>query len=291
MTLTLIIFVLIIFATVNLNGIYSLSKCCPVDKILSINKNDQGGYYYDCNRNDHRKLTGYNLQQNDVSNIPDCNFEQRNIDENSKQININGCIDYTEMNLVSLTCASLPNENVHLFNKCCPPGQSYDFTEQYCVPNENYLNHFSDIFDHSTVIFRSNVPKCNVNDEVFVEYHSSLHEIQMSSGGILISGPDSRNDYLAKDKFCIEGTVNHNNIVNNKDAMHVIVRSCRLRAICEDIPCVRRCCENDQVLARVNNKTECLAHPEGKTFRPVFHEIDDWLHRNKTPISVIVPCE
>lgn len=296
MTSTSIVSVLIIFATVHLRGSYSLSKCCPTDKILSKNTNDQGGYYYDCNQNDQRRLTGYNVKQNDVSNIPDCNFEQRDIDAKAKQININGCIDYTENGFVSLSCPSEPKENVHLFNKCCPPGQSYDFNEQFCVPNENYLNHFSDIFDHSIVVFQSKVPQCDIYDEVFVEYHSSLHDIQMSSGGILITGPDSRSEYLPKDKFCIEGSVNHNNVGISKpnvdpNAMYVIVRSCRSRAICEDIPCMRRCCENDQVLFHDDNITECRPHPDGKTFRPVFYRIDDWNDHTKTPRPVIVPCE
>lgn len=278
--------------------VFPISKCCPADKSLIIRNGDLGSSHIDCVISDQQGFSGYNVRQDAEPHIPGCSFELHEFDKTANQINTNGCIDYTERGLSGLSCPSEPLVHVRLFNKCCPAGHSYDYSEQYCVPNENYLNHFSAVFDESVVIFEPKVPRCNADDELFVEYHSSIHEIQLSSGGLIISSPSLRNDYLPKEKFCIEGTVNHvgdavGGSTSASDAMHVVVRSCRPRSICEEIPCVRRCCENDQVLLRDDdrNVTECRPHPLGKTFRPDFHKIDDWTVKDKTPEKTDVPCE
>lgn len=271
-----------------------LDKCCPSGQSLEIRRHANGTIFYDCVPSAGETLYGYNIRQNDGPQIPVCdNLIASDFSAENDLISTNGCLDTVGNTVSSLKCPYHQNVDVHLVYKCCGPGYSYDFNERFCVPNERYLENFSRVFGESVVVFKTQVPHCN-DDEVFVEYHSTVHDIWFRQSSITIAPKYRQSETLSPRTFCIDGTVNHTtaaeaNATEDLEAIHVIVRSCRPRAICERIPCIRRCCENDQMMVRskLTSKGVCVPHGENKNFRPIFHDVGEWMHA--VPALVQIP--
>lgn len=259
-----------------------LDKCCPNGQSLSVARQPNGTIFYDCVPAVGQTLFGYNIRHSDddESQIPRCdNLIANDFSTENSVIATNGCLDTTADDTVSsLKCPHQQNIDVHLVYKCCAADYSYDFNERMCVPNANDLNSFARVFGESVVVFRTQIPRCN-DDEVFVEYHTTTHDIWFSRSSIIVTSKYRESETLPSHTFCIEGTVNHTmNDIENPDASHVIVRSCRPRTICERIPCVRRCCENDQMMVRdkVTRRGVCVAHAMQKNLHPIFHDVGEW---------------
>lgn len=249
--------------------------------VLDIRSNTDGQTYYDCIPNDNETLYGYNLRSVTVAEIPECeNLEVQQFTNDTDLISTNGCIDSIGSTINNLKCPNQEKINVHRMYKCCPDGYSYDSSERFCIKNANFLHNFNRLFGDSVVLFNTKIPKCAA-DEVFVEYHSKIHDIWLNHNTIAITSVYRNTDVLAQGTFCIDGLVNNNpnkdeNVIVNEDLIHIIVRSCRPKSICEHIPCVRRCCENDQMMARdpITGKAICLQHPDDKNIKPIFHEVN-----------------
>lgn len=271
-----------------------LDKCCPSGQNLEIKRQMNGTIFYDCVPNAGETLYGYNIRHNDESQIPVCdNLIATDFSQENDLIRTNGCVDMVGDTVSSLKCPYHQNIDVHLVYKCCAHGYSYDFNERFCVPKKRYLENFSRLFGESVVIFKTHVPRCN-DDEVFVEYHSTVNDIWFSRSSITITSNYRESEILSPRTFCIEGTVNHTttidaNATEDLNAIHVIVRSCRPRAICEHIPCVRRCCESDEMMARDNitKRGVCVPHAENKNLQPIFHDVGEW--KNDVPAVVRIP--
>lgn len=270
-----------------------LDKCCPNGQSLEIKRQLNGTIYYDCVPNAGETLYGYNIRQSDESQIPGCdNLIASDFSAEKHLIATNGCLDTVGDAVSSLKCPYHQNVDVHLVYKCCGPGYSYDFNERFCVPNERYLENFSRIFGEAVIVFKTQVPRCN-DDEVFVEYHSTVHDIWFSRSSIAITPKYRESELLPPHTYCIEGTVNHAptagpNATEDPEGVHVIVRSCRPREICERVPCVRRCCENDQMMARdnVTRRGVCVPHADNKNLQPIFHDVGEWTHGAPTPVHI-----
>lgn len=260
-----------------------LDKCCPSGQRLEIKRQENGTIFYDCVPSAGESLFGYNIRLNDESQIPVCdNLIATDFSADDHLIWTNGCLDTVGNAFTSLKCPYHQNVDVHLVYKCCGPGYSYDFNERFCVPNARFLENFSRVFGESVVVFQTKVPRCN-DDEVFVEHHSTVHDIWFSRSRIRITPKYRESETMLPGTFCIEGTVNHTasaepNTTEDLDAIHVIVRSCRPREICESVPCVRRCCESDQMMARdnVTKRGVCVPHAENKNLQPIFHDVGEW---------------
>lgn len=274
-----------------------LDKCCPSGQNLDIKRLENGTIYYDCVPVADETLFGYNIRQSDESQIPVCdNLIANNFPAENHIISTNGCLDTVGDAISSLKCPYQQNIDVHLVYKCCESGYSYDFNERFCVPNERFLENFSQVFGESVVVFKTQVPRCN-DDEVFVEYHSTVHDIWFSRSSVTIAPKYRASETLSPRTFCIEGTVNHTtaadtNATRDLESIHVIVRSCRPRENCDRIPCVRRCCENDQMMTRDNNTGHgiCAPHAENKNLQPIFHDVGEWTHDVPTPVHISGKC-
>lgn len=258
-----------------------IHKCCPQNQRLSfeINKIADVSVKDVCVTDERNKMFGFNIISSDSFTFPPCNnISTMAIELNGGSFETNGCIEFMGDQLSSLFCPSAPKIIVTLINKCCVEGQSYDFVERKCVSDAFNLGRFRDTFDRKVIIFQTNVPQCD-EDEAFVEYHSTVHDIRFNRNRLSISTETEQNVFLSTNKFCIEAIVNHN---YDKDK-HVIVRSCRPRSVCDKIPCIRRCCENDQIMYR--NKTAmrpaCKNHPENQNFLPIFHDIEAFFAGDK----------
>lgn len=266
-----------------------LDKCCPSGQNLEIKRQENGTIFYDCVPSASETLYGYNIRQNGGPQIPTCdNLIATDFPAENSIISTNGCLDTKGNAMTSLKCPYHRDVDVHLVYKCCSPGYSYDFKERFCVPNERYLENFPTLFGESVVVFKTQVPRCN-DDEVFVEYHSTIHDIGFSRSSMTIEPKHRASEILPPRTFCIEGTVNHTTpAAEDPEAKHIIVRSCRPQDICERIPCVRRCCESDQMMARdnVTKRGVCVPHAENKNLHPIFHDVGEWTHDVPTPVHI-----
>lgn len=171
---------------------------------------------------------------------------------------------------VALSCLQRSVSTVHLVNKCCPTGHSYDPSKGFCIRDSNSHLHFESLFGSSAVVFENKIPDCS-EEEVFVEYFSTDHNIKFTGRDIKVN-----DEIISSDKYCFDGLVNLIEIAPNKREHHTIVRSCRPRSICNKIPCIRRCCKTDQILHApfaTPGPERCQPHPNNTNLLPIFHDI------------------
>lgn len=164
--------------------------------------------------------------------------------------------------------------------KCCPIGQSYDRVGRFCAKNADFHSHFVKLFGN-IIPYENIIPDCS-EDEVFVEYFSTVHNIQFDGRNLKVDGKT-----LLPNKFCIEDLLNIKSGEANNDDEYIIVRSCRPRFICEKIPCIRRCCKADQImLPQPKGKRECQYHPNRTNLMPVFYNISLPLSSDQKEINL-----
>lgn len=113
------------------------------------------------------------------------------------------------------------------------------------------------------------MPDCQL-DEVFVEYQINIHQSKLIRSGLKLSAFET--NILQPGTFCIDGIVDFDrNASMNNDKHGIIVRTCRPRDMCKEIPCVRRCCSNEKMFQRVNGKVECVEY--ARNIKPTFYDI------------------
>lgn len=242
-----------------------VTKCCPEQTALNIDSD------YFCEPAVNRtNWDAYNLPTSSVTNCS----EFRNVLNGSEMyIELNGCIDKDSSGqYVALSCSQHLQDSttgVHFLNKCCPIGQSYDQSQHFCIKDRNVHARFNQVFGKTAIAFQHNVPNCSV-DEVFVEYFSTLHNIQFDGSNLKVNG-----NSLISDKFCIEDLVNIDSIGINGSESHIIIRSCRSHSVCnQQIPCMRRCCKADQVMEpRAEGYKICQYHPYKMNLQPTFYNV------------------
>lgn len=241
-----------------------VTKCCQINLVLQI-RND---YSYFCASLPNQTIwDAYNLPS---FALPNC-MAHRNVFGYERYIELNGCIDEgTDNEFVAVSCSQNPITGVHLMNKCCPVGQSYDYSERFCRNDPDSYGHFKRLFETTAVIFKNEVPDCS-DDEVFVEYFSSVHNIRFEGRNLEVNG-----DILSPDKFCIEDLIKLDPSEANEYEKHFVVRSCRPRSICSKIPCIRRCCKTDQIMKKVSKPKMklCLPHPSNRNLIPKFYDVN-----------------
>lgn len=247
-----------------------VAKCCSEHTVLDIQK-------HSCESSKNQSNWDvYNIQS-PSSSLLNC-AKPRNVFQGREYyIELNGCIDKDKNDqFVAISCLNYSTINVHLMNKCCPFGQSYDHNGRFCAQNSEVHGHFKKLFGNVAVVFRDTVPDCT-EDEVFVEYFSTVHKIHFDGKNLNVNG-----NTLVSDKFCIEDLVNIKTNKVNGDDKYFIVRSCHPRSICEKIPCIRRCCKADQVMyPQLEGQRECQYHPNKKNLLPIFYDVSRPLNNPK----------
>lgn len=239
-----------------------IRKCCPLDSVFDVQseymcKLTTNPYYWDA----------YNILPPLLS-LQMCTDRLKYIEDESNYVELNGCIDKDSNDqYVAVSCSQDLPIGVHFINKCCPFGKFYDHTERFCTQNSGFNGYFKQLFGNSAIIFKAKVPNCSEN-EVFVEYFSTIHDIQFDGMNVFVNG-----NYLPSNKFCIDDLVNLNSSESTQD-IQFVVRSCRPRSICDEIPCYRRCCKTDQVLKKTVKAKQCVPHPENKNLIPTFYDVE-----------------
>lgn len=239
-----------------------VTKCCSEKLVLDIEKHS---CEFSANQTE---WDAYNLPTLLVSN---CSVPRSVFKGSKSYIELNGCIDKDKNDqYVAVSCSKNVHSNtgVHLINKCCPIGLSYDHIGRFCAQNPETHGHFKKLFGNTAVVFKNEVPDCS-EDEVFVEYFSTVHDIEFNGKNLKVC-----DKILSSDKFCIEDLVNIHPNEGKNEEKYFIIRSCRPRSICGKIPCIRRCCKTDQIMTpQPKGKRECHFHPNKKNLVPVFHDI------------------
>lgn len=236
-------------------------------------------------------LFGYNLRisdsefvlEDEVNHIPKCSdVELFQFDLDGGLISSDGCIDYLDGVVQGLKCSDREQVEVHKLFKCCPAGWSYDLPERQCVENSKDLRLFGNLIGSSVALFETKTPECRKED-VFVEYFTDKQNVMLQRSGVdVVSLLTGESEFLQPESFCMEGIYN-----NASEVTQLIVRSCRPRSVCLRMPCVRRCCKNDQMLQKINGTSLCVTI--NQNIRPIFHEVSGPIEVDKTENAVDPP--
>lgn len=242
-------------------SVSQVTKCCELGKSLQIQNNSD----YSCAESiNDESWDAYNVRSTSIPNCSPSTVIENVFEDLSAELS--GCIDRDENDqFVAISCPQSPKTTVHLVNKCCPTGLSYDQTGRNCVENSDLRADFQHLFGHSAVIFQYSVPNCT-DDEVFVEYFSTVHSIRFVGRNLKVNG-----DSISPDKYCVEDLVNIDPNDVSENEKHYIIRSCRPRTVCDQIPCVQRCCRADQVMK--SRPRRCEPHPNNTNLLPIFHDV------------------
>lgn len=262
------IFIILLFNLIQ--GIESeVTKCCSDQNILNIQS-------HACESSGNKTIWEFNTIQS--SSLSNCSEHQYVSVKNQSYIELNGCIDKDRNDeYVAISCLKFPTIGVHLMNKCCPFGKAYNHTERVCTENPEISGHYKTLFGNTTVVFENNIPDCS-DEEVFVEYISTIHNMKFFGNNLVVNSTT-----LLPNKFCIEDLINIKSNVGKNNEKNFIVRSCRPRSICSEIPCIRRCCKADQVMyPQPKGKRKCQFHPNKKNLAPIFYDIKLPLNAEQT---------
>lgn len=252
-----------------------VTKCCSNGLAINITSE-----YYCDSIDDHNP--NWNALNIAYSSIRNCSIIQNVFEQNETFIEIDGCLNRNlNDQFVAVDCFQNPFTGVHFMKKCCPNGQSYDYKERYCISHPDSTNHLNHFFGKVPIVFKYEVPNCT-DDEVFVEYFSTIHDIEFNGTTITVN-----NDILRSNKFCIDHLSNTD--LNDAPQIdeHFVMRSCRSRSICNQIPCMRRCCKVDEIIeAQPEGNKNCQSHPNKMNLIPTFYNVSLPLQNHQPQIHI-----
>lgn len=219
-----------------------LSKCCPIGSQIHINN----GNLPNCVKQEN--ATNWELYNVDVSTketqFPQCNYGVKQIFQASTNLSLlNGCLDKSiDGNLYTIRCKDQPAVDVHKLNKCCPANQSFDQKRQLCASSLASNMRFRQLFGDTVVILEPKMPHCD-EDEVFVEFHSTHHDIAFVDRNLRIKSQHfPAGQTLRINQYCIESLLTDEDIVESK--WDIIVWSCQPKDVVEKFPHILQC-KND----------------------------------------------
>lgn len=256
----------------------NISKCCPSGSVLTHRHNDTNNPYECTKMSEYlTEFIGINfdtISKETINKIPICDVHESldiEIIDNGSNMPSNGCIDYLNNTLYGVGCVnSMRKSKVYLVNKCCQNYFSYHSVELKCVPSSISLDLLSGLFGNSTVLLKElSVPYCSI-DEVFVEYHinTTYEYTSIGSNGLQIETTAGRGEteYFPTNSYCIEAIDNYDDIYN---FTVIIVRGCKPKSICGQIPCVSKCCK----IGHIMREEDAACIESDRHFKPIFHNL------------------
>jgi hypothetical protein len=265
---------------------FQLHKCCPDNHELFIDDQNDAGKFFYCNTTTSESattdfFTHYNIVRDANIHVPQCldpsDFHSFPIYDERVTLSVDSCFDMLGGNMYALTCLE-PNLNIVSFNfefnkiyrlrKCCPMNQFYDVAERMCVDEkdrQNSIERFAHLLDDSSSIFRVGSPKCEDN-EALIEYNSAKHNLKVQNATLYVTShryPDLM-DRILPNSFCIDMMAG-----NGDGRTNWMAKACQLEAVCNYIPCIRKCCGDGEKVFSGNSTKKCVPHPKG--IAPVFH--------------------
>lgn len=167
------------------------------------------------------------------------------------------------------------SQNVTTIRKCCGISSIFDPDIGRCrsigisKEEETFLDPFINEFanqvtnnnhSHGTVNFLVGVPQCNPKEQVLVTYQMTLQELHLQKH--LPDDPFGDQRSL----FCVEQSAS-----SRETAW--MVRICKPRSICLEMPCVRKCCDFHEMLIPVNNSPPAPCVPFEKDLDIRFYDL------------------
>lgn len=199
---------------------------------------------------------------------------------------------------------------VYILRKCCPVNFVYNEERRSCQPignnfqdvtlspfwpNESrdvqllksLLNQFKSSENHiGEPLFHVGPAICSSN-EVLVNYQLKTHEFTLLHNRIIPKskfGQRNLNVFTSqpRDPFCID-SVAPSAVHPPEDSTIVanitwLVRVCRPKSICDSIPCIRKCCNNNEKVVKRNNQTICESFEQDLEL--TFHDLEGELFPN-----------
>lgn len=289
----------------------TIRRCCPPGyEFVVLAENEEDGdsalfpHRFRCREliGDDFHLFGYNFDvTNDTMGIPQCgNLAISVLDGVDDLISEETCIDVSGGQAIALKCTDKPSFiNVHRLQKCCRKGSSYDLDKRTCLSNDQSLDVFGSLAGNSIVLFEVETPHCRDDEEVFVEYLSATHRLRLHESSVdVVSVQHEQSEHLDPRTFCVEGVYEQHTDepLPTEDpefpqprSSQLIVRTCRPRSVCNRMPCVRRCCRNEQMLEYRNGESICVEHTHN--IRPTFYDLMFPLDADKQQTVVNPPGE
>lgn len=214
-------------------------------------------------KHDLSQLVSHNFVVDNNSHWPSCyrseisSYELENSVTTSRDST--DCVDIMDGNYFLFTC-STPSprvtEKIYKMRKCCDENFSYNVLYRKCIADEeNSTDIFDEIFQNQNIVFEFGLPDCT-KSEALIDYHSSLQKIEFLNGSLRVNREEVP---VPLESFCVEKTSNATyedwelEEFKLKVSSKYIVKVCRSDKICNQIPCVRKCCKEGQ---RINNETK-----------------------------------
>lgn len=227
------------------------------------------------------EMIAYNVLIDENSHWPSCSdnsfLSYAILKETLKVSPSATCVDIMNSNYFVFTCDEKLEtvsdfEDIYLMRKCCERDFAYDIFLRQCVSNnDSMLSEESSEFNFlgdKIVAFESGIPECKP-DDVLVEYHALVHALKIYENSLIITNTNTHGpDVLMPNSYCIESTMNTLiDIPDGADPKHFhlkatskwIAKVCRPKTICNQMPCVRKCCKEGQRMV-YENETFCENH-------------------------------
>lgn len=138
------------------------------------------------------------------------------------------------------------------------------------MDNLEASDEFFKLIGKSVAIFQTHVPVCKSN-EIFVEYQIELNQSELMRSGLKLQNADGY-ETLQPGTFCVDEIVDsQRNTSMTNDKRRIIVRSCRPNDLCNEMPCVRRCCRNEMMMQKINGSSKCVEYT--RNIKPTFYDM------------------
>lgn len=183
-----------------------------------------------------------------------------------------------------------PNNHPDYISKCCPVNEIFNkelascqgLTESVFYDFESILNGYNisvDVILFNRILqemnitndpakdlpYHSKVPICNKR-EVLISYQMTTEKLLLRHKWII---PKTTRKGR---KFCVDSITSQNNFYSGDlSSLTWIVRVCRPVSVCDEIPCIRKCCAFNEMLAKIENNTICI--PYEKDLNITFHDV------------------
>ncbi|XP_055917318.1 G-protein coupled receptor Mth2 isoform X2 [Eupeodes corollae] len=249
--------------------------CCPVGYVLvDINQGIFRSEKYECmpaknaSHIDFRWeffeseiIHGFRIKTVNKSSVPQC--DNQILVKFSEEVNLQprSCLVKLYGAMYAISCPYKDDKfiyKVSVMRKCCPVDYIYESALKRCIKKNIPLNYYEIFFDHP-VVLNDNQLQCK-SSQAIVEYNLRYNDFKFYNGYLLIKLLNQRFDI---DEFCVEGVVDSSEVAQKtsvasfRNSLRFLVRVCDRESICDRIPCIRKCCEDGQILTKVNRTTMC----------------------------------
>ena len=180
------------------------------------------------------------------------------------------CVDILNNNFHLFTCnESLDTVtdfvNIFKFQKCCDKNSAYDVFAKSCIANNHsFVNPESFKFlGDKIATFETGLPDCEPQ-EILVEYNSMSHKLEIIDGYLIVPATNNLGSNLMTPHklFCIESITRNLDVLSPDEQQNQawIAKVCRSKTVCDEIPCVRKCCNEGLRLVTENETIYCEPH-------------------------------